>query len=260
MQQSPFNYQQGYPRVGAPPMAASDTAPFLRKVYSFFTLSVIAAAAGALVALYAGTGTSHLTMTLSSGAAVTVPPLVAFFARHWIIGGLLFLGSVYGASAVRMRPGVNVAALTGMGFVSGLIAAPAIWITQLMATQGTTLTQSPVRDAFLLASAGFIGLTAYALVSRRDFSFMRGFLSMGLWVVLGAILLNIFIGSSAFALAIASAGVLLFGGYILFDTSRLVKRPEERGDAVGAAISIYLSFLNLFLFLLTIFRGGSRSS
>ena len=53
--------------------------------------------------------------------------------------------------------------------------------------------------------------------------------------------------------------MLLFGAYILFDTSRLLRRPEERGDAVGAAISIYLSFLNLFMFLLTIFRGGSRN-
>lgn len=258
MQPSPFNYQQAFARVQAQPLSPSDTAAFLRKVYSFFTLSVLAAAAGALVSLYAGTGTSQLTLTLSNGSTVVVPPLIGFFARHWIIGGLLFLGSVFGASFVRHRPGLNVAALTGMGFVSGLVVAPAIWITQMMALTGTTLTQSPVRDAFLLASAGFIGLTAYALVSRKDFSFMRGFLSMGLWVVLGAILLNIFIGSSAFALAIASAGVLLFGGYILFDTSRLLRRPEERGDAVGAAISIYLSFLNLFLFLLTIFRGGSR--
>jgi modulator of FtsH protease len=256
MQPSPYSYPQQSPVALAPSAAA--TAAFLRKVYTYFTLSVLAASAGALASLYAGTETSQLTMAMRDGSTVVVPPLVGFFARHWIIGGLLFLGSVFGASALRRRPGVNLAALLGMGFMSGLVVAPAIWITQLMATQGTTLTQSPVRDAFLLASAGFIGLTGYALFSRRDFSFMRGFLSMGLWVVLGAIILNIFIGSSAFGLGLASAGVLLFGGYILYDTSRMVHRPEERGEPIGAAISLYLSFLNLFLFLLTIFRGGSR--
>ncbi len=240
--------------------SAESTAAFLRKVYTYFTLSVVAAAAGAFASLYLGADTSRAMITLRDGASVAVPPLVSFFARHWIIGGLLFLGSVMGASFVRQRPGVNVMALLGMGFVSGLVAAPAIWFTQLMATTGQTLTTSPVRDAFLLAVTGFVGLTGYAMVSRRDFSFLRGFLSMGLWVVLGAMILGWFVQSSALSLAVASAGVLLFGGFILYDTWRIVHRPEERGDAVGVAISIYLSFLNLFLFLLSIFRGGSRDA
>jgi FtsH-binding integral membrane protein len=256
-----YSDQSRYPQVveAAFPSSVADTATFLKKVYGLFTLSVVAATAGALLSLYGGTELSQVTMTLSNGTTMVVPPLINFFARHWIIGGLLFLGSVYGASAVRLRPGVNVAALIAMGFVSGLVIAPAVWITQLMATSGTTLTSSPVRDAFLLATAGFLGLTTYALVSRRDFSFLRGFLSMGIWVVLGAIVLNFFVHSSAFGLAVASAGVLLFGGFILYDTGRLLKRPEERGDAVGAAISLYLSVMNLFLFLLTIFRGSRNS-
>ncbi|MBI5537161.1 MAG: Bax inhibitor-1/YccA family protein [Deltaproteobacteria bacterium] len=256
-----YPYENRYPQAAPAGLIASsaDTVAFLRKVYTLFTLSVVAATGGAVAALYAGAETSKMTMVLSNGSSVVVPPLIAFFANHWIIGGLLFLGSVYGTSAVRLKPGINVAALLGMGFISGLVIAPAIWMTQMAATSGTTLTQSPVRDAFLLASAAFLGLTTYALVSRKDFSFLRGFLTMGIWVVLGAILLNIFIGSSAFGLALASAGVLLFGGFILFDTSRMLRRPEERGDAVGAAISLYLSVLNLFLFLLTIFRGGSRN-
>lgn len=254
----PYPNPYQYPAV-AVPVRTADQASYLRKVYAYFTLSVIAASAGALASLYLGTDASKLTLAMPSGAIVAVPPLIHFFANHWIIGGLLFLGSVLGASAVRLRPGVNTLALTAMGFVSGLIAAPAIWITQILATQGQTLTASPVRDTFLLTTAGFVGLTSYALISRKDFSFLRGFVSMGLWVVLGAIVLSIFVKSSAFALAIASAGVLLFGAFILYDTSRLLRRPEERPDPVGAAISIYLNVLNLFLFLLTIFRGSRQS-
>jgi len=258
-----FQQPQGYPEsIREIPVqeSAATTAAFLRKVYTYFTLSVVAAAGGAIAALYLGAETSGAAMVLRNGATVAVPPLVAFFARHWIIGGLMFLGAVMGASFVRQRPGINVAALIGMGFMSGLVAAPAIWITQVMATTGQTLTSSPVRDAFLLAVTGFVGLTGYAMVARRDFSFLKGFLSMGLWVVLGALILGFFIQSSAMHLAIASAGVLLFGGFILYDTWKMVHRPEERGDAAGAAISLYLSFLNLFLFLLTIFRGGSRNA
>jgi modulator of FtsH protease len=235
---------------------AGERLAFLRRVYGFFTLSVLAAVAGALASLYLGTDTSRVVVTTGSGLTATVPPLVAFFANHWIIGGLLLIGSVLGASFVRYRPVINVAALLGMGFVSGLVLAPAIWLTQLLAKDGTTLTSSPVRDAFLLTAAGFVGLTSYGLLSRRSFSFLGGFLSMGLWVVIGASVLAIFVQSSVFHLAIASAGVLLFGGYILYDTARLRDRPEVRPDAVGAAISLYLSVLNLFLFLLQIFRGS----
>jgi modulator of FtsH protease len=141
--------------------------------------------------------------------------------------------------------------------VSGLYIAPAIFSAHIMATAGSTLSASPVRDAFLLTVLGFTGLTSYALLSRRDFSFLRGFLSMGLWVVIGASLLGMFVGGSAFQLAIASVGVLLFGGFILFDTSRILRDPDNR-DAVGAAIGLYLNFLNLFLFLLRILAESSR--
>jgi len=113
--------------------------------------------------------------------------------------------------------------------------------------------------AFLLTVLGFTGLTSYALLSKRDFSFLGGFLSMGLWVLIGASILGMFVGGSAFSLAIASVGVLLFGGYILFDTSRMLRDPSNR-DAVGAAIGLYLNFLNLFLFLLRILASSRRSS
>jgi modulator of FtsH protease len=96
-------------------------------------------------------------------------------------------------------------------------------------------------------------------MSKRDFSFLGGFLSMGLWVLIGASLLSFFVGGASFSLAIASVGVLLFGGYILFDTSRILRDPTNR-DPVGAAIGLYLNFLNMFLFLLRILSSGRRSS
>ncbi len=231
---------------------------FLRKVYALFTGSIVTATLGALVALYAGADMSRATIDVG-GVAHHVPPLVLFFANHWIIGALLFFGSFFGASALRQRPGVNVAALFGAAFLSGIYIAPMLWFVQLMASQGQTLATSPIRDAFLLAVLGFTGLTSYALISKRDFSFLGGFLSMGLWVVIGASLLGMFVGGSAFSLAIASVGILLFGGFILYDTSRMLRDPTNR-DAVGAAIGLYLNFLNLFIFLLRILASSRRNS
>ena len=236
--------------------APAEKLVFLRKVYSLFTGSLVTACIGALIALYAGADLSKVTLQMGR-ATVTVPPLVAFFTNHWIIGMLLFLGAFFGASMVRERPGINVAALFGASFVSGLYIAPMLWFAQVQATQGLTLSAAPVRDAFLLTVLGFTGLTSYALLSKRDFSFLGGFLSMGLWVLIGASLLSLFVGGASFSLAIASVGVLLFGGFILFDTSRILRDPTNR-DPVGAAIGLYLNFLNLFLFLLRILSSGRR--
>jgi modulator of FtsH protease len=243
----------GYARASTLAEAGAEKVAFLRKVYGYFTGSIVFAALGAMIALYAGAGVSRAQVD-----GHTVPPLVLFFAQHWIIGMLMFLGSFMGASMVRTRPGLNVLALFGAAFVSGLYIAPMIWFVSLQAT-GTMLSPSPVRDAFLLAAMGFTGLSAYALLSRRDFSFLGGFLSMGLWVLIGASVLGMFVGGSAFPLAIASVGVLLFGAYILYDTSRILRDPDNR-DAVGAAISLYLSFLNLFLFLLRILSSSRRDA
>ena len=119
------------------------------------------------------------------------------------------------------------------------------------------MTANPVRDAFLLSIAAFGGLTGYVLITKRDFSFLRGFLSMGIFVLLGAMLLGMFVGGAVFQLAIASVGVLLFGAYVLSDTSRML-RSGERSDPVGAAIGLFLNFLNIFLFILRILMSGSR--
>jgi modulator of FtsH protease len=236
--------------------APAEKLAFLRKVYGLFTGSLVTAAVGAMLALYAGGGVSQIAIQVG-GEVVRVPPLVFFFVNHWIIGAMLFLGSFFAASAVRERPGVNVAALFGASFVSGLYIAPMLFFATAMASQGQTLSAAPVRDAFLLSVGGFTGLTTYALLSKRDFSFLGGFLSMGLWVLIGASLLSLFVGGSAFGLAIASVGVLLFGGFILYDTSRILRDPTNR-DPVGAAIGLYLNFLNVFIMLLRILSSQRR--
>ena len=222
---------------------------FLKRVYSLFTASIIFSAVGAGVALYAGSGASEVFMRIGR-ESVRVPPLVAFFGQHYIIAFLAMMGAVFGASMVRHVKGLNLLALFGMATVIGVVVAPTLFYATAASGLGKTLSSSPVRDAFILSAVGFTGLTGYALTTSKNFSFLGGALTMGFFVVFGASLLNIFVASSVFSLAIASVTVLLFGAFVLYDTSRLLHSDEE--DAVGGAIQLYLNFLNIFLALVRI--------
>jgi modulator of FtsH protease len=227
----------------------ASAAQYLRRVYLYFTGGIAAAIAGALIALYAG-------QPVDVGAGVAVPPIVAFGMQHWILALVAYFGAFMVASFVRRSPGLNVAALGAYGFITGLFLAPMLFFAQLAATQGQTLSASPVRDAFLLTGAAFTGLSGYVLISRKSFSFLGAALSMGIWVILGAMILGMFLHSAVFQLAIASVGVLLFCGYILYDTSRILHEPDD--DPVGAALRLFLDVVNLFVFLLRILASSSR--
>jgi modulator of FtsH protease len=228
---------------------AASRASFLKRVYGLFTGSIIFSAIGAVVALYGGLSSSQSILRVG-GQSVVVPPLVAFFGQHYIIAFLVMMGAVFGASMVRHVKGLNVLALFGMASVIGIVIAPTLFYATLASGLGKTLSASPVRDAFVLSAVGFGGLTGYALTTSKDFSYLGGALTMGIFVVFGASLLNIFVGSSVFSLAISSVAVLLFGAFVLYDTSRLLHSDED--DAVGGAIQLYLNFLNIFLSLLRI--------
>lgn len=96
----------------------------------------------------------------------------------------------------------------------------------------------------------FLGLSGYALTSKRDFSFMGGFLFAGMMVVMIAVIANIFLQMPALALAVSSAIILLMSGFILFDTSRIARGEET--NYILATYSIYLSIFNIFISLLQI--------
>src|SRR5260221_9464773 len=82
-------------RAGALAEAPAEKLAFLRKVYALFTGSLVTACVGAVLALYAGTDASQVTIPLGN-QLLRVPPLVFFFVNHWFIGIALFLGSFFG--------------------------------------------------------------------------------------------------------------------------------------------------------------------
>lgn len=96
----------------------------------------------------------------------------------------------------------------------------------------------------------FLGLSGYALTTKRDFSFMGGFLFAGMIAVLVAIVANLFFAMPALSLAISGAVILLMSGFILWDTSRIINGGET--NYILATYGIYLSIFNIFISLLQI--------
>ena len=94
----------------------------------------------------------------------------------------------------------------------------------------------------------FLGLSGYALTTRKDFSFLGGFVMVGMLVVLGAAILNIFFQWPVMFLAINAAVVLLMSAFILWETSSLIHGGET--NYIMAAAGLFLSILNLFQALL----------
>ena len=103
--------------------------------------------------------------------------------------------------------------------------------------------------------AVFIGLSAYAITTKKDFSFLGGMLIAGFIVVLVAAIANIFLAIPALSLTISAVIILLMSGFILFDTSRIVNGGET--NYIMATIGLYLSIYNIFVALLQILSAFS---
>ena len=107
-----------------------------------------------------------------------------------------------------------------------------------------------VMTAFGGTGVIFLGLSGYALTSRKDFSFMAGFLMIGMVIALIAIVANMFFQIPALSLAISSAVILIMSGFILYDTSAIIR--GEQTNYILATVGMYLSIFNIFIHLLNL--------
>jgi len=101
----------------------------------------------------------------------------------------------------------------------------------------------------------FVGLSAYALRSQRDFSFMGGFLTVGIIAAFVLGLVAYFFEMPALSLAVSGLFVLLMSGLILFQTSQIVNGGET--NYIAATVTLYVSIYNLFTSLLHLFGAAS---
>ncbi len=186
-----------------------------------------------------------LGMTLAFSAAMTaVAVSVGAQPMNWIVSLVVMLGLLFAVQAKRNSAMALplVFAFTGwMGWSLGPMVSMVLGSAGgagilFNATAGTAIT--------------FFGLSAYAVTTGRDFSFLRGFLMTGLIVCLLAMLAAFFMSMPVLHLAISGALILLASGFILFDTSNIVNGGET--NYVMATVSLYVNIYMLFSNLLAI--------
>jgi FtsH-binding integral membrane protein len=188
--------------------------------------------------------------TLSCAWAMSQPSLMELVARHPFLTFLATFAPLMGAQAFRRQFPLNIGLTLLFTVVEGVWISPIIFVMEQrqpgVASQAAILTLST-----------FAVLTAYAFISRRDFSAWGSFFVVGLWVLIGTSLLNMFFQNATASLWIAGATVFVFSGMLVYDTWRLRNQygPE---DYVLAAVQIYLDLLNMFLAILRLL-GGRRS-
>ncbi len=190
-----------------------------------------------------------LGMTLAFSAVMAAVSTNAAPMNMWvyIIGlyGLLFATHALARSAWGL---VTIFAFAGfIGYGTGPL------IGMLMATSGGSqiVTTALGGTAFI-----FFGLSGYALVSRKDFSFLSGFITAGCFVLIAAMILGIFVQIPALQLAISVGFMLFASAIILYQTGEIVNGGEQ--NYILATITLFVSIYNLFMsliHLLTAFSG-----
>jgi len=189
---------------------------------------------------------SLLSMTLLFSA------LTATASVFLAMPGWTYLASVIGAIVliwfVLPRTANSAAGLPVVFGITGLMGfgLGPILNTYLAMSNGSEIVGTAMGGTGII----FLGLSGYALTSKRDFSFMGGFLMAGLLVVFIAALAGIFIQMPALHLAISAVVIMLMSGFILYDTSRMVHGGET--NYIMATVSLYLSIYNLFVHLLAL--------
>ena len=207
---------------------SDDVKRVLRSTYALLAMTLLFSA-GVAVAM----------LTLQLPAPGLIVTLVGYF-------GLLYVVHKLQNSAWAL---LAVFALTGfMGYTLGPL------LTHSLALPGGAQT---ITLALAATGATFLALSSYVLLTRRDFSFMGGFLFVGMVIALIAGIAAMFLQMPALGLAVSAMVALLSAGLILFETSRIVTGGET--NYVMVTVSLYVSVFNLFTSLLSLFGfGGSN--
>jgi uncharacterized protein len=220
---------------------------YMLKVYNYMAIGLAVTGVVAFMAANAAIGPNG--QLTEFGQAIYLSPL------RWVImlaplGAVLFLSF----RIDRLSVAAAQAVFWGFSAVMGLSLSSIFLIYT-----GQSITQ-----VFFVTAAAFGSLSLYGYTTKRSLSGMGSFLIMGLFGVIIAMIVNLFMQSSALQFAISVIGVLVFAGLTAYDTQR-IKEMYFAGDdaavmgrkAIMGALALYLDFINMFIMLLQLF-GQSR--
>lgn len=208
---------------------------FLRKTYALFTAGIGVSSVGA----FAG-------MTVLAGAFTRVNPIV------FLIG---YLAAFFGVYALRKVPVINIVALLAFTFLSGMTLSPLLVGT--LAAKGMTIGMANIMTAFVGTTVAFGGLSAYVFVSRKDFSYLGGFLTVMILGMLGFVLCSWLFGmqmSSGMWIGFNVIGLAVMCLFVLYDTSMILHHYAE-DEYVMAALALFLDFILIFKYILRLLNS-----
>lgn len=211
----------------------------IRNVYLWMTLGLIL------------TGVVALGFASTPGLVISlVKNPILFFG---LIVGELLLVFFLSARIMHLSPAAATLGFAGYSVLNGVTLS-----LIFLAYTGASIT-----SALFITAGMFAGMSLYATLTKRDLSSMGHYLIMGLWGIIIASIVNIFLKSTFFYWLVSYAGVALFLGLTAYDTQMIKKMSDQIGDNVSeadylrlsilGALKLYLDFINLFLFILRIF-------
>jgi hypothetical protein len=248
------NYAAARRGVGADRAVAIDAGlrAYMIRVYNYMAMGV------ALTGIVSWVTFNAAVETNAAGAIVG---LTSF--GHMIFSGpavlVLFLGTLGLVFLISFR--IN-SLQPSTAFTLFMVYAGLLGL--MLSTIFLTYTGASITRVFFISAAAFGALSLYGYTTQRDLSPIGSFLVMGLIGLIIAMLINMFLKSTGLDFVISAAGVLIFAGLTAWDTQKIKEMydPMEDGTIVGrkavmGALTLYLDFINLFLFLLR-FLGDRR--
>lgn len=223
-------------------MARSSVAIFMQQVYLWMTAAL---------------GVTAVTAWFTAGSET----LLNFFFGGGMMMPILLMVGIFGLVIYLSAAMHRLSAEAATGFFLLYAALMGFWLAPVL----LVYSGSSVARAFFVSAGMFGGMSVFGMVTKRDLSGMGSFLIMGLWGVVLASIVNIFLKSAQMDFVLSVIGVIVFTGLTAWDTQKLRQMGEtapledsvaiRRGSILGA-LTLYLDFINLFLMLLRLF--GNR--
>jgi FtsH-binding integral membrane protein len=247
--------QAGYAAAGSTALLDQGLRAYMLRVYNWMASGLVLTGLVAYAISHTGLMNAFYPMVqTASGEFIRHPSPLAYIS--------IFLPLVF---VMVMSFGINKLSTTA--------AQALFWV--FCAAMGASLTnifviytQTSIAEVFFITAGTFAGTSLYGYTTKRDLTSFGSFLIMGLIGVLLAMVVNIFLHSPAINFAISVLGVLIFTGLAAYDTQRIKTSYMQIGASYGVAmagkrsvydaLTLYLNFINLFMFLLQLF--GQRNS
>jgi|EBPBio282013_DNA_FD.fasta_scaffold09716_4 FtsH-binding integral membrane protein len=248
------NYQTRMATTGARTDASIDEGlrAYMLKVYNLMGLGLVITGIAAFATMMLATTNDPATAvaTLGNGKMLTSLGVALYGSPlKWVVM-LAPLGMVFFLSARIQSMSVS-GAQTAFWVFAGLMGLS-------LSSIFLVYTSASIVQTFFVTAAAFGGLSLFGYTTKRDLTAMGTFFAMGVIGLLIAMVVNIFLQSSALQFAISAIGVLVFAGLTAYDTQKIKEMYFEGDDvlvagrkAIMGALTLYLDFINLFSFLLS---------